>query len=351
MSDLLPPSLKAPAQHQINALNGPLSYGPCYPSTVIGTYNNKPQAPYWKDRDLAAKAKGSNIPTLWEQGFDDFNVRPSNFLPLWSTLTGPKRAFLGPWDHGIGPPNPETLRWLDVYVKQDPAALAYEATAPAVTIQEPDGRWRAEKSWPPADTVNRYLGIRSGSYIDGGVNSSETEPPGAVTDAAAGTMLPVPLPTGNGSWTFSAPLTKELHLVGTARRPGRVRTNVARSTLIALLYDIDAAGHANFIARGAHLIRAAGGQDATATLYPNDWRVAAGHRIGLLLTGDDALWLEAGKTQLPVHVLSGTLILPSLSKSRTVFLPGGPYEVQHQPAPFTVAADLIARRTAGPLSP
>jgi len=349
VSDLQGPSLKAPVEHHVNALNGPLSYPACYPQTEIGTFNNKPQSQYWRDRDLAAKAAGSTIPTLWEQGFDDFNVRPSSFLPLWSTLRGPKRAFIGPWTHGIGPPNPETLRFLDAYVKQDPAALAYEASAPAVTIQEPDGRWRTEKSWPPADTVTRYLGIRSGSYIDGGVNASESEPPSAVTEVTGD--LPVPLPTGHGTWTFSSPVTREVHLAGTARVRAHVRSILSNSTLIALLYDIDPAGQARFIARGGHLLRTAGGQDASVTLYPNDWRIAPGHRIGLLLTGDDGLWFEAGKSQLPVRVLSGSLLLPVVSHPRTTFIASGPYKVAHQPAPFTVAADLIARRTAGPLSP
>jgi hypothetical protein len=286
-----------------------------------------------------------------EQGFDDFNVRSTNFTETWAGLKGPKRAVLGPWDHNLGHRTgrglaDEKLRWLDAYVKGDPAALAYERSAPPVIVQTPDGRYRAEASWPPADAAPRRFPILGGTYLDAPGNSSTTDVPPVVTDAlGAFDDLPVPLPTGRGTWTFTPPLSQALHLSGQARARVHLRSLVPTTTLIALLYDVAPDGTARFITRGAHLTRDAGDQVATVVLYPHDWELPTGHRLGLLLTGGDGVWFVPGVTGTPVRVLGGTLTVPALSQPRTRFLPGGPYDVLREDPPFVVPARVLAHRT------
>ena len=350
VSDLMPPSTKAPASQQVNALHGPASYPTCYATTAVGTYSDRADSQYWRDRDLAALAAGSTIPALVEQGFDDFNVRSSNFTAFWSGLKGPKRAFLGPWDHGLahdGPGNTfETLRWLDAWVKGDPEAQAYERAAPPVMVQTIDGRYRAEQSWPPADAVDRSFRILTGDYVDSALNFSENGLPPAVYGAAGLANSPKPLPTGVGSWTFSAPLGHAMHVAGEPTARVHLRSVAPRTTLIALLYDVAPNGNAKFVGRGGRLVRDAGDQISTVKLYPNDWEFAAGHRVGLLITGSDGVWLETGATGTAVHVIGGTLTLPALTQPRTAFVSGGPYPVLPQIPPFHITSQTIAKRTA-----
>ncbi|HVV35407.1 MAG TPA: CocE/NonD family hydrolase [Acidimicrobiales bacterium] len=349
VSDLLPPSTKAPASQQVNAAHGPLSYPTCYATTPVGTYSDRADSRYWRDRDLGALAAGTTIPVMAEQGFDDFNVRSSNFTAFWSGLKGPKRAFLGPWDHGLshdGPGNTfETLRWLDAWVKNDPAAQAYERAAPPITVQDIDGRYRAEETWPPADAVGKAFRIRSGDYLDSAVNFSENGLPPAVTGAAGLKKAPTPLPTGVGTWTFSQPLAQSLRISGQPSARVHVRSVAPRTTLIALLYDVAPNGNAKFVGRGGRLLRARGEQTVTVTLYPNDWEFAPGHRVGLLLTGSDGVWLETGNTGTVVHVIGGSLVLPALTQPRTAFLPGGPYPVLPQIPPFRISPQTIRQRS------
>jgi uncharacterized protein len=351
VSDLLPPSLEAPLPQQVNALNGPLSYPACYAATPVGTLSDRPDSPYWRARDLAAMSRGSTVPTLVVQGFDDFNVRSTNFTAFWSGLKGPKRAFLGPWDHSLHHTGrgmtDETLRWLDAFVKGDTAARRYEATAPPVEVQTLDGHYRVEQSWPPADVTARSTPILGGTYLDGGVNFSETGIPPYVSDAVGLSGSPVQLPAGIGSWTFTPPLAAATHIAGQTIARVHLRSVVPNTTLIALLYDVDHNGYAHFVARGAHLTRRAGNQTVSVTLYPNDWQFAAGDRVGLLLTGSDGLWLQTGTSGTPVRILGGSLVLPTLAHARTRFLAGGPYPILPQDPPFALAARVLANRTAG----
>jgi predicted acyl esterase len=257
---------------------------------------------------------------------------------------------LGPWDHdlnhtGRGKTDQE-LAWLDAWVKGDKTAQAYEAQAPAVEVQTVDGRYRTEKTWPPSDVVGRDMPILGGTYVDGGMNFSETGLPPVVTGAIGIDGVPVALPTGKGSWTFTPPLAEPIHIAGQATANIHVRSVVPNTTLVALLYDVDPGGHAQFVARGAHLTREAGNQVVTVTLYPNDWQFAAGHRVGLLLSNADGVWLEAGVTGTPVRILEGTLTLPALTKRRISFLSSGPYPVLPQDPPFQVPARVIGNRTA-----
>jgi len=178
------------------------------------------------------------------------------------------------------------------------------------------------------------------------MNFSETGIPPFITGSLGTGQPPAPMPTGKGSWTFTPPLGEAMHMAGRATARVHLRSLVPGTTLVALLYDVDPAGNARFVARGAHLTRTAGTQVVSATLYANDWEFAKGHRVGLLLTNADTLWLEPGITGTPVSIFGGTLTLPALTRPRTTFLNGGPYPVLPQDPPFKVSADQIKNRTA-----
>ena len=54
--------------------------------------------PFWQGREAYVGAKGSDVPTFWVHGFFDANTKPEH-LDIWSSLTGPKKAWFGQWEH------------------------------------------------------------------------------------------------------------------------------------------------------------------------------------------------------------------------------------------------------------
>ena len=57
---------------------------------------------------------------------------------------------------------------------------------------------------------------------------------------------------------------------------------------MADVYDIDTAGNAILISRGTYLLPGSG--KVGFDLYGDDWKLPAGHRVGVLLTGANAEW-------------------------------------------------------------
>jgi hypothetical protein len=59
-------------------------------------------------------------------------------------------------------------------------------------------------------------------------------------------------------------------------------------------------------------------------LYGNDWPIAAGHRIGVLLSGSNAEWWDHVPTQQTVTVKQARISLPFLPAPRKSNLTGTP---------------------------
>jgi hypothetical protein len=150
---------------------------------------------------------------------------------------------------------------------------------------------------------------------------------------------------GHGTWTFTAPLPHDAHLAGEAKLDVPVSTAAPGAHLVALLYDLDSTGKAVFVQRGATALSDSGEQRATFTLYPQDYRFVAGHRIGLLLSGSDDDWFSPGVTNTTVNVGGGSLTLPLLGIARTEFVAGGKSDGMSAVAPFSIAGETIAGAT------
>ena len=70
--------------------------------------------------------------------------------------------------------------------------------------------------------------------------------------------------------------------------------------LVALHYGVSPDGSALLITRGASLV---GDDSVEVALKPQDWRIARGHRIGLLLRrADDSWYTPTATTGVPVDV-------------------------------------------------
>jgi hypothetical protein len=215
----------------------------------------------------------------------------------------------------------EAFRWLDHYVKGD--TTVDTTVDPAVEVAEGDGRWRGEAQWPPADVVVRRLALNQGSYTDDDSN---------VGDGSG---------AGVGSWSISAPLPYDVHLAGVPKLTVQVSTPSPHANLVGLLYDIDAKGQATLIQRGAMAISNST-TEASFELYPDDWTIAARHRIGVLLAGSDEDWWTPPHSQLPVDIAGGTISLPLLTFERDGYLDGSPTPAMKTRQPFAVPADALS---------
>jgi len=299
------------------------------------------EASYWRERDLIAATRGKATPLLLTQGFLEDNTKPDGTWDLFNGLTGPKRAWFGMWDHVRGNDTDadgrllmgrrgwfdEVMRFFDRHVKGSTAGTP--DPDPPVAVESSDGGWRSEAAWPPADTRTIPRALNAGSYADDGQNNGTAE---------GGS------PNGQGIWTISRPLPAPSHLAGVPRITVDAEPSLPDANLVADVYDIDTSGQATLISRGAYLLRAPGA--VTFDLYGNDWKLPAGHRIGVLLTGANAEWWLHAPTGQTVPVRSASIELPLLRCTRTeaTAIAGAPsvkLESYRADAPFQVPAAAL----------
>ena len=292
---------------------------------------------FWKGKEPYLGAKGSTIPTFWSHGFFDANTKPVH-LDIWSSLKGPKQAWFGQYTHlrgqesGVGREGflDESFRFLDRHVRG-----LKTAQDPAVTVQSGngDGRWRAEKAWPPADGKRWTMPVREGSYVD---------EPGNNGDGAS---------AGQGHWTATRALPGAAHLAGEVQLAADVTTTLPGTQVVAHVYDVDETGSAVLVTRGASVVPGTGAQQASFALYPQDWVFEKGHRMAVHLSGADDGWFTPGTTLSDVLVTGGSASFPLLPKARTRFLEGDASDGMLSTQPFQVSDQTLEEATVAGLPP
>ena len=326
--DLTPPSLQdATPDEFANSTSGTATNPDCYAMNLTQTANPDRSSAYWKERDIVAAAGTSKVPSLWSFGFNDVNTKPTNIFDVYSKLKGPKRAWFGQWDHVRGNEDmlvgregfmDEAMNWFDHYLKGKPLKKL-----PKHEIQDGDGQWRTEASYPPADAVARTMPIKPGSYADERGNSASN-------------------PT-NGFWTVSQPSPHDVRLAGLTKLTVEATTSTPLGgNLVGLLYDVAPDGSSRLITRGAYKLPASG--STTFEMWPADWKLPKGHRLALQLSAEDSLVYQPTYTGSTVTISKGSVTLPLLTKLRTPNLAGEEASAQVQvPTPTIADADLEGR--------
>lgn len=244
---------------------------------------------YWAERDFAPGVLANyNGSVFLVHGFDDTIVRPDSGLPLARALADrgqPVKILLGQWAHAYPDWGSDgaavrwdfaevLLRWFDRWLKDGTGP-----TGPAVDVQDEEGAWRTEETWPPADAVPTPL------YLGDGVLSWTPEADAEVPVAAAS--------IGGTGWpTFDLVLERDLHLGGFARVTLTLTPSTPNQAFLLTLADIDEDGQATrlSIARGSLAATAEGdvvpGQAARFRFQfqPADARLATGHTLRLHVT-------------------------------------------------------------------
>ena len=312
----------------------------CYATNIAqqnGFQEPDDAAGFWAERKLPEAYKGTETPILWSHGFMDANTKPDNFLDVWTPAKGFKQGWFGQFAHdrpsdaivgrGEGVDAdwwPVVMTFFDRFLKDDPNAKPEKGNA--VEVQEGDGRWRVEAQWPPADTVMRKLALKAGTYTDSDNNSS--------SGANA----------GNGIWSFTEPFAAEGRIAGVPKVTINASAQSTQANSAVLLYDVSPEGQATLITRAASKVR---GESYSFDLYPQDWTIKKGHRLGAIVAATDNPWyLPTVFTNLPVEVGGGVLEIPFLTYERGGFLQedtGGNIDTR---SPIDVAADVEPNLTA-----
>jgi uncharacterized protein len=310
----------------------------CYALMIGQSQQYDETSPFWQVRDLVDKVKGVTTPTFLNEGFLEDNTKPDRVFDLFNNLAGPKRAWFGQWDHVRGTDNDgkyyaigrttwvaEAMRFLDHYVRGLPLADAPTDKDPPVVVNSFDGKWRGEEAWPPADARYFKSALKDGTYTDDGGNNGTG--PGS----------------GQGIWTVSQPLPYAAHLAGMPKLEFDTSAPVPFGNFVADVYDVTPGGKATLMSRGAQLLGV--GTHYSLDLYGEDWPLAAGHRIGVLLTSSNAEWWTHIPTQASVTVSSASISLPFLSYKRDKFIDGrNPAKLDGylSGAPFDLPGDVLS---------
>jgi len=280
--------------------------------------------PFWRERNLEISSTGEATPLFLTQGFLELNTKPDGAFDYWNVLAGTEnRAWFGQFDHcrawetssacggaGGGGGNrlavgragfmDEVMSFLDEHLK----GIEPEAEYPTVAVQDNRGMYRAETQWPPEDVSMYWSDLNLGSYEDSTIGG------------------------GQQLWSFTEPLPHDVWLSGEPVVKVQVQTDHPRANIVADVFDVYPNGQARLINRGTYLLRAQGNQFATFDLYGQDWRIPAGHRLGIVLARNDAassgFWLHvpSGGT---VEVQQARIGLPFLYWEREPeeYLDGG----------------------------
>jgi len=303
--------------YNVQSLNNPVCLAQNFGAQAANDDHN---SDFWKQRNLIPGAAGSNVPLLLTQGLTENNTVADGLQQYLDNHSGYERAWLGPWEHVRGNETDpdtgklkmgragwfaETMRFYDRFLK----GIAPTVGDPPIAVQTNDVKWRSEAKWPAADKTDYTTALRTGSYTDSASSYSTG------SDATA----------TSGVWTISKPLPYDVHLSGSGTMTVNVTTTLPRANLAVDVYDLDAKGTGPLITRQGHMIRNAGNSSIRLELWSADWKLKAGHRIGVRVTDNNQdWWLLAAPTLQKVTVRGGTVTLPFLRYRRTQTIQGAP---------------------------
>jgi putative CocE/NonD family hydrolase len=264
------------------------------------TNNNNPDldSPYWRARNLAAKAKGTSTPLFITQGFIENNTKPEDAQEYLRNHHGVERGWMGQWEHVRGNETnaqgqllqgragffDEVMRFYDFYLK----GIRPSVHDPAFAIEDSTGVWRAQSSWPQPSSFTP-AGLPNGRYVDDGVASAlaaPAVPAGQQWDMEHATdpappavrgVAPAPLAADTHSYfSWSTPATSRLRVTAT---PAITLNASAPGNVMVRLWDVAPGGTAVMFDENVALIGRAG--PVAFELKSTDWTLEKGHQLGV----------------------------------------------------------------------
>jgi X-Pro dipeptidyl-peptidase len=311
---------------------------------------------FWRDRDYLRHADRVRSSVFVVHGLNDWNVMTKAFAEWWYRLSDGKAA-LKMWLHNGGhggesqSQDPDDYaaykrtenRWFDFWLFDVPNGIMEE---PRVSIEREDGVYEEYPDWPLEDSRKTELHLAAPSATEPGTLA--TRPSGGPkprqqfvdrgreldTDDVLIQNPDVANP--NRLIYLSPPLGEDVHLSGTPRISLRASVdNRYAANLTAVLVDYGPFGSAEppvMVTRGwmdvqnrtdvsrSRPIRQGKEYRFRFDLQPDDYRFAAGHRIGLVVvsTDHDYTLRPLPGTQLTVFPAASELELPIVGGRRAL---------------------------------
>jgi predicted acyl esterase len=263
---------------------------------------------FWRERSVKARWDKLTIPVLdvggWLDPYRDAMVQ--NFVARQENVW----MVAGPWAHGMIPGQPEDiasagyLAWWDHWLADMPAPLpkakvtSYEMPCPGV------GRgWRQFSTWPPVESKRLSWLLSAGGVL----GATAQEPTTATFEANVGRL------------SFdTSPLEHDFVVVGGNEASLRVAFTAEDGNIAIVLEDIDEDGVGTRITNGWLKASHRDGHEQlapvtpgtfhslTVQVWPNHYRIVAGHRLRLTVSSDDSPLIETEALAGNVFVELGT---------------------------------------------
>lgn len=280
------------------------SHPQCLSDNLTNNNNPDPDSAYWRARDLAAHAAGTDTPLFVTQGFIEPNTKPEDIEQFLDNHRGLERGWLGQWEHVRGNETDangrllqgragwfdEVMRFYDHYLR----GVGPSVTDPAYAIEDSLGHWRAQPTWP-VTTTSYEARLSSGQYVDDGGASAaaaaaaplagpadrdgwdmERAPRTAPLSAAEKSAAKAADAATGSFWTWSTPAARTLRLTGTPR----ITLNAsAAGNVMVRLWDVAPDGTATMFDENVALLASSG--QISFDLKSTDWTFARGHQLGV----------------------------------------------------------------------
>jgi len=300
----------------------------CAAGILTDTLASDPASSFWSARNTAHRAEGSTVPLFLTQGWTEKNTRPEGMAEFLDALAGPVSAWAGPWDHYSGNDVDDQGRlkmgragWVDeVRAFFDAHLLGAPAPAPVWALQDNEGRWRLQTSWPGA-TRELTAALTPGSYVDTGVGAGAL-PADDQGDGSLFGTAPRDAQSIGGSQTLSTPVEVPTRLTGRASLTLRTQgTGIAH----ARLWDVDPGGVPTLIVEEAAPVDASG---TTGMHLRNvEWTLEPGHALLVTVGTTDSLAWRPSPSGQTVTIEGGEVTLPLQATA-------GDESTEGQPSPF-----------------
>ena len=281
-------------------------------------YNRNPDYDdFWLERDYRKDAADFRAPVLLAHGWQDYNVKQEEGTELFRELPEDdpdtaahegvpfKLMYLTQGSHSGGTSGEQWEGLLDRFLAHTlkGAANGVEDEGPVITQGRDSsgpGEFRTEAAYPLPSTRPTTMWLspdeklstkpdrrgQVGSYVETGTSTEE-------------------LPARSGRYYLSPPLAVDTRIVGSAVLDAWARVASATMHLTPVLVDVAPDGSVQTIERGFQHVDyrdslaardpEPGAWNRTRVrLLPQDYTVAAGHRIGLWVQSSNTVWAVPG---------------------------------------------------------
>ncbi|GAA2002729.1 CocE/NonD family hydrolase [Nakamurella flavida] len=267
---------------------------------------------FWSGADHAAQVARMPPVSMVTGWWDLFLAGNLDDFTALQRAGVPARLVVGPWQHG----EPAELKaavnsdlvWLDHHLRGGPAP-----GGPPVRIHlQQSGSWLGLDLWPPADRIPTPLYLAPSGQLSGAAPTGDEDADRFTYDPADPTpTVGGPLLSGPGKQADNAPvearddvlvftgpvLDADLDLVGPVGARVYARTSLPHADVFVRLCDVDPAGVSRNITDGIRRLdpRTVPATDVTVgadgvlavdvELFPTAYRVGAGHRLRVQVSG------------------------------------------------------------------